>query len=90
MRIADERPPGLPHRLRHVITNVVGGPSPGVNVEAHVRSSRMREVAAKKLLAQANDTGGRDNITLVIVRFDQDDSGGRLSMTGKGSTRVTF
>lgn len=28
------------------------------------------EAAAKKLLAQANDGGGRDNITLVIVRFD--------------------
>ena len=28
------------------------------------------EAAAKALLAQANDGGGRDNITVVIVRFD--------------------
>jgi protein phosphatase len=91
------------HRLRHVITNVVGGPSPGVNVEAHafevqaadrlllcsdgltemvtneaiaatLGAEPVPEVAAKKLLAQANDAGGRDNITLVIVRFDQGDS----------------
>jgi protein phosphatase len=29
------------------------------------------EAATRKLLAQANDGGGRDNITIVIVRFDQ-------------------
>jgi serine/threonine protein phosphatase PrpC len=28
------------------------------------------EVAATKLLAQANDAGALDNITLLIVRFD--------------------
>jgi len=32
------------------------------------------ELAAKQLLAQANESGGRDNITLLIVRFDPDDS----------------
>jgi serine/threonine protein phosphatase PrpC len=32
------------------------------------------EVAAKQLLAQANDGGGRDNITLLIVRFDPADA----------------
>ena len=32
------------------------------------------EAAAKKLLAQANDGGARDNITLLIVRFDPTDS----------------
>jgi serine/threonine protein phosphatase PrpC len=91
------------HRLRHVITNVVGGTSPGVKVEAHafevqaadrlllcsdgltemvtneaiaatLGAEPVPEVAAKKLLAQANDAGGRDNITLVIVRFDEGDS----------------
>ena len=91
------------HRLRHVITNVVGGQSPGVNVEAHafevqaadrlllcsdgltemvtneaiaatLGAEPVPEVAAKKLLAQANDAGARDNITLIIVRFDRGDS----------------
>jgi protein phosphatase len=33
------------------------------------------EDAAKKLLAQANDGGARDNITLVVVRFDPADAG---------------
>ncbi len=32
------------------------------------------ESAAKQLLAQANESGGRDNITLLIVRFDLNDS----------------
>jgi protein phosphatase len=87
------------HRLRHVITNVVGGQEPGVKVEAHafevqaddrlllcsdgltemvtneaiaatLNAEPVPEVAAKKLLAQAIDGGGRDNITVVIVRFD--------------------
>ena len=91
------------HHLRHVITNVVGGPDPGVNVEAHafevqagdrlllcsdgltemvtneaiaatLGAEPVPEDAAKKLLAQANDGGARDNITLIIVRFDQGDS----------------
>ena len=31
------------------------------------------EAAAKALLAKANDAGGRDNITVVIVRFDPAD-----------------
>jgi hypothetical protein len=38
----------------------------------HARRGARTEVAAKKLLAQANDAGA-DNITLVIVRFDQGD-----------------
>jgi protein phosphatase len=91
------------HRLRHVITNVVGGPSPGVNVEAHafevqaadrlllcsdgltemvtneaiaatLDAEPAPEVGAKKLLAQANEGGASDNITLLIVRFDPADS----------------
>jgi serine/threonine protein phosphatase PrpC len=33
------------------------------------------EDAAKKLLAQANDGGARDNITLIVVRFDPADEG---------------
>jgi len=91
------------HRLRHVITNVVGGLEPGVHVEAHafdlqaddrllicsdgltemvtnetiaaaLAGEQEPEAAAKKLLAQANDLGGRDNITLLIVRFDAGDA----------------
>jgi PPM family protein phosphatase len=87
------------HRLRHVITNVVGGQDLGVNVEAHALEIRdgdrlllcsdgltelvtndaiaatldaepVPETAAKKLLAQANDAGAHDNITVLIVRFD--------------------
>jgi serine/threonine protein phosphatase PrpC len=91
------------HRLRHVITNVVGGQELGVKVEARafevqpgdrlllcsdgltetvtnegiaatLAAESDPEVAAKTLLAQANDGGGRDNITLLIVRFDSTDS----------------
>jgi protein phosphatase len=87
------------HRLRHVITNVVGGNEEGVNVEAHalevsagdrlllcsdgltemltnemiaavLRAEPDPEAACVKLVAQANDAGGRDNVTVVIVRFD--------------------
>ena len=87
------------HHLRHVITNVVGGPHAGVKVEARafevqagdrlllcsdgltemvpndaiaaaLDAELEPEAAAKVLLAQANDAGGRDNITVVIVRFD--------------------
>ena len=91
------------HRLRHVITNVVGGQELGVTVEARafevqagdrlllcsdgltemvtneaiaatLDAEPAPEVAATKLLAQANDGGALDNITLLIVRFDPADS----------------
>jgi protein phosphatase len=87
------------HRLRHVITNVVGGSEAGVDVEAHtleihpgdrlllcsdgltemvtdegiaaaLRVEPEPEAACVALVAQANEAGGRDNITVVIVRFD--------------------
>jgi serine/threonine protein phosphatase PrpC len=90
------------HRLRHVITNVVGGNEAGVNVEAHalkveagdrlllcsdgltemltneaivatLRAEPDPQAACTKLVAQANDAGGRDNITVLIVRFDPTD-----------------
>ena len=91
------------HRLRHVITNVVGGQELGVTVEARafevqagdrlllcsdgltemvtneviaatLGAEPAPEGAAKKLLAQANDGGAPDNITLLIVRFDPADA----------------
>ena len=92
------------HRLRHVITNVVGGNEAGVQVEAHAldvtAGDRLLlcsdgltemvpddaiaaildvesdpEAACTKLVALANEGGGRDNITVLIVRFDAADPG---------------
>jgi PPM family protein phosphatase len=88
------------HRLRHVITNVVGGQELGVKVEARafevqagdclllcsdgltemvtneaiasaLGSEASAEGAANALLAQANDGGALDNITVLVVRFDR-------------------
>ncbi len=39
-------------------------------IAATLRAEPDPEPAGRQLLAQANDAGGRDNITLVIVRFD--------------------
>jgi serine/threonine protein phosphatase PrpC len=90
------------HRLRHVITNVVGGTEAGVDVEAHalnvyagdrlllcsdgltemmtddaiaaiLRAEANPEAACKALVAQANEAGGLDNITVLIARFDTAD-----------------
>jgi protein phosphatase len=90
------------HRLRHVITNVVGGNEAVVNVEAHalevhagdrlllcsdgltemvsddaiaavLDSEADPEAACTNLVAQANAAGGRDNITVLIARFDPPD-----------------
>ena len=89
----------LHHRLRNVITNVVGGNEAGVDVEAHalevhagdrlllcsdgltemltndaiaatLRAEPDPQAVCTKLVAQANEAGGRDNITVLIVRFD--------------------
>ena len=87
------------HRLRHVITNVVGGNEAGVKVEAHamevqagdrlllcsdgltemvtdeaiaavLQADPEPESVCTTLVAQANEAGGRDNITVLLVRFD--------------------
>ena len=91
------------HRLRHVITNVVGGDEAVVHVEAHalevhagdrlllcsdgltemvsdtaiaavLAAETDSQAACTKLVAQANAAGGRDNITVLIVRFDDADA----------------
>lgn len=87
------------HAMRHVITNAVGGNSPGVHVE--VRRTRLEpgdtlllcsdgltgmvpdeqicavlaagadpRGACERLLAAALEAGGKDNITVIVARFD--------------------
>jgi protein phosphatase len=87
------------HRLRNLITNVVGGNEALHFVESHalqlqagdrlllcsdgltemlsngviaavLREEPDPEAACTKLVALANEAGGRDNITVVIARFD--------------------
>ena len=41
-------------------------------IAATLRAEPDPERAARQLLTQANEAGGRDNITVVIVRFDRD------------------
>jgi protein phosphatase len=88
------------HRLRHVITNVVGGNEAGVNIEsraldvqagdrlllcsdgltemltndaivATLRAESDPRTACTKLVAQANEAGGRDNITVILFRLEE-------------------
>jgi protein phosphatase len=87
------------HRLRHVISNAVGGDSADVKVEVHkvvleagdrmllctdgltemVSEEQMAHILlsdadpeqiCKRLVARANDAGGRDNITVIVAHFD--------------------
>lgn len=87
------------HRMRHVITNAMGGPEAGIHVEVRrmhlepgdglllcsdgltemVPDDAIREVmaterdpkaATERLTQAALDAGGRDNITVVVARFD--------------------
>jgi PPM family protein phosphatase len=86
------------HRLRHVITNVVGGTEAGVQAEAHslelrvddelllcsdgltemlshaeisevLRGEPDPEAACTRLISQANERGGQDNVTAIVARF---------------------
>jgi PPM family protein phosphatase len=87
------------HRLRHIITNVVGGHDLGVKVECHrleleaddmlllcsdgltemVADERIAAVlqahrdpreACERLVAEANENGGKDNVTVIAARFE--------------------
>jgi serine/threonine protein phosphatase PrpC len=86
-------------RLSHIITNAVGGRSPGVRAEIHKRELRSGDVvllatdgltrhlsdqqigatlaadpdpqsACERLVAAAIDAGGRDNVTVVVARYE--------------------
>jgi protein phosphatase len=88
------------HRLRHVITNVIGGPEPGVLVECHrieseagnrlllcsdgltgmvsddriaaiLQSEDDPRVACERLVAEANENGGKDNITVIVAHVEE-------------------
>jgi len=87
------------HNLRHVVTNVVGGSDPGVQVEVHkmplevgdrlllcsdgltemvpeaeilniLHAEADPEAACQRLIARANERGGKDNITVVVAHFE--------------------
>jgi protein phosphatase len=87
------------HRLRHVITNAIGGHKPGVQVECHrlevqpddvfllcsdgltgmvpddriaaiLEAEHEPQAACEHLVAEANRQGGKDNITVVLARFE--------------------
>ena len=87
------------HRLRHVVTNVLGGGEAGVRVDVHradlepgdvllLCSDGLTEMlddnciaavlaaegepqrACERLVAEANEAGGRDNITVIVARFE--------------------
>lgn len=87
------------HRLRHVITNAVGGDSLAMDVEVHkldlepgdavlLCSDGLTEMLADEeigrillvegdpelvcqhLVVGANEAGGRDNVTVIVARFD--------------------
>jgi PPM family protein phosphatase len=87
------------HPHRHVVTNVLGGPEPGVRVEMHkldlepgdvvvlcsdgltqmVPDARIATIlaeaeeprrACERLVDEANERGGQDNITVIVARFE--------------------
>jgi serine/threonine protein phosphatase PrpC len=89
------------HRLRHVITNVVGGTDRGVQVEVHklhlepedvvllctdgltemvhdediarlLESNPDSAMACQSLVDRANEQCGRDNITVIVARYERE------------------
>ena len=88
------------HAYRHVVTNVVGGDDPGVQVEMHkmaleggdclllcsdgltemvsdedilniLKGTLHTSEACDQLVKRANEKGGKDNVTVVVARFDE-------------------
>lgn len=88
------------HPYRHVVTNVLGGNEPGVQVEMHnldlapedvvflcsdgltemlpdariaaiLKEEQEPRRACERLVAQANEQGGKDNITVIVARFEE-------------------
>ena len=87
------------HQFGHIITNVVGGPTPGVKVECHrvelepddtlllcsdgltgmlsddriaavLEADHEPRTAYERLVAEANELGGKDNISVIVARFE--------------------
>jgi protein phosphatase len=94
------------HKMRHVITNVVGGTEPGVRPEIHklplqagdvvllcsdgltemvpdadiasvLGTGAAPQAACEQLIAAANERGGQDNVTAIVVRYSGRDEGPR-------------
>jgi protein phosphatase len=88
------------HPYRHVVTNLLGGSEPGVQVELHQADLRPDDVlllcsdgltgmvpderiagllreeqdpqrACERLVAEANERGGKDNITAIVARVEE-------------------
>jgi PPM family protein phosphatase len=85
------------HPFRHVVTNILGGDEPGVQVEMHKLDLEAGDVvllcsdgltemvpdahiaailqeeeprrACERLVAEANERGGKDNITVIVACF---------------------
>jgi len=88
------------HRWRHVVTNILGGSEPGVQVELHSLDLHVADLvllcsdgltemvpeqqlaailqeednpqcACERLVNEANQRGGKDNITAIVAHFKQ-------------------
>ncbi len=89
----------LDRRLGHMVTNVIGGHTPGVRVEVHkatlepgdvlllatdgltrfvpdaqiaatLQAEADPQIACQRLLGQAIEQGGRDNVTVIVARYE--------------------
>ena len=58
---------------------------PNDEIAAALRAEPDPEAACQSLLAKANDAGGRDNITVLIVRFDPAEPDANLTANVNGA-----